>query len=257
MHIWPAMHFLDYLTRLRFYEVLPDPLRVCHTRVGSRVLGNLGSPGGALGGPWGGPGGEAWEDAFEALALPSAHYEGGACRPGGPFAFIGLSYEGAHRLEAAAGNRIFRPLGCRARALTSWSGLGGFRPNPQNHGAPGETRTPNLLVRSQTLYPIELRARERSASRIKVGCRPPDAKAARTLPRRRGAPQGLPRDFRKARQGLGVAWSPPISARGILACPARIHPLLSAPTGGGSRTINAFVNESGAHAELIGGLFDE
>jgi hypothetical protein len=25
-------------------------------------------------------------------------------------------------------------------------------------GAPGETRTPNLLIRSQTLYPIELRA---------------------------------------------------------------------------------------------------
>ncbi len=90
------------------------------------TLGNLGepwgSPGGALGEPWGSPGGalgEPWEDAFAALALPSAHYQGGACRPGGPFAFIGLSYEGAHRLEAAAGNRIFRPLGCRARALTS------------------------------------------------------------------------------------------------------------------------------------------
>jgi hypothetical protein len=26
-------------------------------------------------------------------------------------------------------------------------------------GAPGATRTPNLLIRSQTLYPIELRAR--------------------------------------------------------------------------------------------------
>ncbi len=26
------------------------------------------------------------------------------------------------------------------------------------HGVPGETRTPNLLIRSQTLYPIELRA---------------------------------------------------------------------------------------------------
>ena len=25
-------------------------------------------------------------------------------------------------------------------------------------GAPGETRTPNLLIRSQVLYPIELRA---------------------------------------------------------------------------------------------------
>src|SRR5262245_61005314 len=28
-----------------------------------------------------------------------------------------------------------------------------------NSGAPGETRTPDLLVRSQTLYPTELRAR--------------------------------------------------------------------------------------------------
>jgi hypothetical protein len=27
-------------------------------------------------------------------------------------------------------------------------------------GAPGESRTPNLLIRSQTLYPIELRVRE-------------------------------------------------------------------------------------------------
>lgn len=27
------------------------------------------------------------------------------------------------------------------------------------NGAPGETRTPDLLVRSQTLYPTELRAR--------------------------------------------------------------------------------------------------
>jgi hypothetical protein len=26
------------------------------------------------------------------------------------------------------------------------------------YGVPGETRTPNLLIRSQTLYPIELRA---------------------------------------------------------------------------------------------------
>ena len=30
-------------------------------------------------------------------------------------------------------------------------GRGGFRPSPQNLGAPGETRTPNLLVRSQIL----------------------------------------------------------------------------------------------------------
>src|ERR687884_361132 len=29
---------------------------------------------------------------------------------------------------------------------------------PEKYGVPGETRTPNLLIRSQTLYPIELRA---------------------------------------------------------------------------------------------------
>ena len=29
----------------------------------------------------------------------------------------------------------------------------------EKNGAPGKIRTPNLLIRSQTLYPIELRAR--------------------------------------------------------------------------------------------------
>jgi hypothetical protein len=33
----------------------------------------------------------------------------------------------------------------------------------QMNGAPGKIRTPNLLIRSQTLYPIELRARGRRA----------------------------------------------------------------------------------------------
>jgi hypothetical protein len=31
--------------------------------------------------------------------------------------------------------------------------------NYENNGAPEEIRTPNLLIRSQVLYPIELRAR--------------------------------------------------------------------------------------------------
>jgi len=31
--------------------------------------------------------------------------------------------------------------------------------NDEESGAPGESRTPNLLIRSQTLYPIELRVR--------------------------------------------------------------------------------------------------
>ncbi len=33
------------------------------------------------------------------------------------------------------------------------------------NGAPGKIRTPNLLIRSQVLYPIELRARRRGGSR--------------------------------------------------------------------------------------------
>jgi hypothetical protein len=36
---------------------------------------------------------------------------------------------------------------------------GGRRSQFQEDGAPGEIRTPDLLVRSQTLYPTELRAR--------------------------------------------------------------------------------------------------
>jgi hypothetical protein len=32
--------------------------------------------------------------------------------------------------------------------------------NTENYGAPGEIRTPGLLVRSQALYPTELRARK-------------------------------------------------------------------------------------------------
>ncbi len=36
-------------------------------------------------------------------------------------------------------------------------------------GVPGETRTPNLLIRSQTLYPIELRAHRYGAlSRVQL-----------------------------------------------------------------------------------------
>ena len=31
------------------------------------------------------------------------------------------------------------------------------------NGAPGKIRTPNLLIRSQTLYPVELRARNHRA----------------------------------------------------------------------------------------------
>jgi hypothetical protein len=37
----------------------------------------------------------------------------------------------------------------------------------EKSGAPGESRTPDLLVRSQTLYPAELRAR-RSSNTVKI-----------------------------------------------------------------------------------------
>ena len=35
---------------------------------------------------------------------------------------------------------------------------------PDESSAPGETRTPNLLIRSQMLYPIELRAHEQGST---------------------------------------------------------------------------------------------
>ena len=36
-----------------------------------------------------------------------------------------------------------------------------MHPQPvEKNGAPGKIRTPNLLIRSQVLYPVELRARE-------------------------------------------------------------------------------------------------
>ena len=57
------------------------------------------------------------------------------------------------------------------RILFKWSGRQDLNLRPSGpkpdalpncatsrNGAPGETRTPNLLIRSQTLYPIELRA---------------------------------------------------------------------------------------------------
>jgi len=38
--------------------------------------------------------------------------------------------------------------------------LGDCAENPIESGAPGEIRTPDTLVRSQVLYPTELRARD-------------------------------------------------------------------------------------------------
>ncbi len=54
-------------------------------------------------------------------------------------------------------------------------------------GAPGKTRTPNLLIRSQTLYPIELRARRSAASRKRramiLDAREPPRRDAKLRPR--------------------------------------------------------------------------
>ena len=50
--------------------------------------------------------------------------------------------------------RIFSPL------LYQLSYLASCVNQRDNNGEPGETRTLNLLVRSQTLYPIELRVHQ-------------------------------------------------------------------------------------------------
>ena len=42
------------------------------------------------------------------------------------------------------------------------------------NGAPGEIRTPDLLVRSQTLYPAELRAHFEFRNSIMLGKLPPE-----------------------------------------------------------------------------------
>ena len=43
-----------------------------------------------------------------------------------------------------------------------------FRQDDKN-GAPGRIRTPNLLIRSQALYPVELRAQPRHSGRKRLG----------------------------------------------------------------------------------------
>ena len=59
------------------------------------------------------------------------------------------------------GNRLSEESLSKQNALVSIY-LGG--PSP---GAAGENRTPNLLIRSQMLYPIELRLRYKRARRSK------------------------------------------------------------------------------------------
>ena len=54
---------------------------------------------------------------------------------------------------------------------------------PTRSGAPGEIRTPGLLVRSQTLYPAELRARRCEENSIMPGWLRPDFLLPRKIPR--------------------------------------------------------------------------
>jgi hypothetical protein len=65
-----------------------------------------------------------------------------------------------------------RPLDPESSASTN--SATGARTNHLNHrDAPGEIRTPDLLIRSQTLYPAELRAHEPTADRkIRPGMHP-------------------------------------------------------------------------------------
>ncbi len=138
----------------------------------------------------------------------------------------------------------------------------------ERFGAPGKIRTPNLLIRSQVLYPIELRARGglgvtgigRVACARRQGgaditakqagfARPPVGPLGTPGAAFTSAPQALP-------QGLGVASIPPI--RPVEFRLVRLESIQSYwQNFGDSRTTNAFVTEGGARAELFGGLFDE
>src|SRR5688500_20193517 len=60
------------------------------------------------------------------------------------------------------------------------------------NGAPEEIRTPNLLIRSQMLYPIELRARMSRPGWPAIGCIREGRKASS---RRRGPPSSRGRNL--------------------------------------------------------------
>ena len=64
--------------------------------------------------------------------------------------------------SAAAPRALFRPVGCQCGCHVGVTSRGWERGRPLTSefvGALGGTRIPNLLIRSQMLYPIELRAR--------------------------------------------------------------------------------------------------
>ena len=101
-------------------------------------------------------------------------------QPAGPRAIPAAAPAAPARMNAGAADREPKGAGIR-------SGVRPAAPSGARHvvisvnrrnGAPGKTRTPNLLIRSQTLYPIELRARD--AARAADGCICRRRKAAQT-----------------------------------------------------------------------------
>ena len=71
-------------------------------------------------------------------------------RPAWKAGVLPLNYTRMKFLWSGRQDSNLRPSGPKPDALPSCA--------TSRNGVPGETRTPNLLIRSQTLYPIELRA---------------------------------------------------------------------------------------------------
>ena len=82
-------------------------------------------------------------------------------------------------------------------------------------GAPGGSRTPDLLVRSQTLYPAELRARCEMQSSIRAKV-PPMSEAAKLNSTPRGArrsTQALSLNFKLQNDSV-QSWMPTLTVYG-------------------------------------------
>ncbi len=81
----------------------------------------------------------------------------------------------------------------------------------RQRGALGRTRTPNLLIRSQTLYPIELRARDTGLSQVLSAMTTPETSEPPI--RRHSTPRGNPmirircRRTRRPQPGNPILWN--------------------------------------------------
>jgi hypothetical protein len=74
--------------------------------------------------------------------------------------------DGPHRGRGeGVGDRAPQPPGFDAKSVNRWSAK--WLIKRSYYGAPGEIRTPGLLVRSQALYPTELRAQRRSNAALR------------------------------------------------------------------------------------------